>query len=290
MMRSLDIIIDDHGAVWQAPFHGLRVAVGCDAGIDVFVRYAIKNLGFIRLQQKPRGLVVALRPSAANPVAFASAIFLISDLRSQRVILSCLHNSWVHVLCRDSAEARDKLLCAMDQAEDARERSFLRERRDLDEAPSNTSISRLLNLWSNCQGAFDDEQLTTVLCNVLPSRFALLSTRSDSETLIIENWGYGAGSFRRNWLGMCRGLQFENQPDYRYGRAAAVAYREVVRSGEPLFDRVDALTNNAGHGKKRIQYHRLILPLRRRDKQTWLLSTSLLDSGIDLRNVGGHGM
>ena len=30
VMRSLDIIIDDYGEAWQAPFHGLRVAVGCE--------------------------------------------------------------------------------------------------------------------------------------------------------------------------------------------------------------------------------------------------------------------
>jgi hypothetical protein len=285
-MRSLDFIVDDDGEVWGAPFDGLRLALGCDANADVFIRYVIRNLGFLRLEQRRHGLVVTVRPSATNPVTFASALFLISDFASQRVLLSYLEDVPAHVLCGGTAEAREKLLCAMDQAEDVSERCFVSERRGLDEAPANSSISRLLALWGDCQGAFDDQQLTTALRTILRERYALLSTQANGETLIIENWGYGGASFESNWLRMCRGLQFEDQPDYRYGRAAAVAYREVLRSGEPLFDYVDATTSNAGHGKRRIAYRRLIVPIRKRDCQPWLLSTSLLDPSIDLRKAG----
>jgi hypothetical protein len=286
-MRPLDLIVDDGGEAWPAPFDGLRLAIGCDANTDTFIAYAIRNLGFIRLQQKPHGFVVTLRPSATNPVTFASAIFLISDLRDQKFILSCLEGSWMHVLCRDSAEARTRLLHAMDQAEDAREQLFLCEQHSLDEAPRNSSIAMLLAFWVECRGALDDDQLSTALNRILRDRFALLSTRGNGETLIIENWGYGTASFWRSWLKRCRGLQFEDQPDYRYGRAAAVAYREVLRSGHPLFDHVDAITSNAGQGSKRITYSRLIVPLRRGNGSPWLLSTSLLDSTIDLRAADG---
>jgi hypothetical protein len=221
-----------------------------------------------------------------NPVTFASALFLISDFASQRVLLSYVEDAPAHVLCGGTAEAREKLLCAMDQAEDARERCFVSERRSLDEVPADTSISRLLALWEHCDGTFDDDQLTTALKAILQDRYALLSTQASGETLVIENWGYGAASFRSNWLRMCRGLQFEDQPDYRYGRAAAIAYREVLRTGEPLFDHVDAITSNAGDDKQRIAYRRLIVPLRKRECQPWLLSTSLLDASIDLRKAG----
>jgi hypothetical protein len=285
-MRALDLIVDDNGEVWQAPFDGLRLALGCDASVDVFIRYVVRNLGFVRLVQKPHGLVVTLRPSATNPVTFASALFLISDSVSQRVILSCLDDPPMHVLCSGITEAREKLLCAMDQVEDAREASFVSERRSLDDVPADSSIFKLLAFWGECQGSFDDEQLTTALEAILRDRFALLSSQANGETLIIQNWGYGVASFGSSWLDMCRGLHFEDQPDYRYGRAAAVAYREVLRSGEPLFDCVDAITSNAGHGKRRIAYHRLIVPLRKPNCQPWLLSTSLLDSNIDLRNAG----
>jgi hypothetical protein len=285
-MRSLDFIVDDNGEVWRAPFDGLRLALGCNANADVFIPYVVRNLGFLRLVQKPHGLVVTLRPSATNPVTFASALFLISDFGSQRVVLSYLEDPPLHVLCCGTAEAREKLLCAMDQAEDAREASFVSERRSLDDVPANSAIFKLLAFWGECRGTFDDEQLTTTLKAILRDRFALLSSHASGKTLIIENWGYGISSFGSNWLDMCRGLQFEDQPDYRYGRAAAVAYREVLSSGEPLFDCVDAITSNAGHGKRRIAYHRLIVPLRKPNCQPWLLSTSLLDASIDLRDAG----
>lgn len=290
VMRALDLIVDHHGEVWQAPFNGLRDAIGCDALDDEFIPYAIRNLGFIRLQQTEHGVVVALRPSAANPVTFASAIFLLSDLHSQRVILSCLSDSWSHRLCRDNADARVRLLREMDQLDDRGEENFLRERLSLDRVPCNSSLSELLARWEAGQRGFDENELATVLHTVLRDRFALVSAHADGETLIIEDWGYGEGSFGATWIGICKGLQFENQPDYRYGRAAAVAYREVVKSGQPGFDHVDAITSNAGHGKKRIRYHRLILPLRRPHGQSWLLSTSLLDSGVDLRKTAAHQM
>jgi hypothetical protein len=287
-MRPLDLIIDDGGEAWPAPFDGVRLATGCDANVNTFVDYSIRNLGFIRVQQKPHGFVVTLRPSATNPVTFASAIFLISDLPDQRLVLSCLEDSWTHVLCRDKAEARSRLLHAMDQAEDAREQPFLCERHCLDEVPPNSSISMLLAFWTECRGAFDDDQLSTALNRILRDRFALLSTRGDDETLLIENWGYGTASYWQSWLRRCRGLQFEDQPDHRYARAAAAAYREVLRSGQPLFDHVDAITSNAGQGKKRITYSRLIVPVDRTNGPPWLLSTSLLDITIDIRTVAGH--
>src|SRR3712207_1810018 len=98
-MRPLDLIVDDGGGVWPAPFDTLQLAIGCDAHPETFIDYAIRNLGFIRLQRKPHGLVATLRPRATNPVTFASAIFLISDLPRQRFIVSCLDHSWMHVLC-----------------------------------------------------------------------------------------------------------------------------------------------------------------------------------------------
>lgn len=289
-MRWLDVIVDHHGEVWQAPFDRLRLAVGSEAGDDEFIRYAIRNLGFIRLQQKQHGVVVAVRPSAINPVTFASTIFLISDLHNQRVILSCLSDSWSHTLCRDNADARARLLREMDRVESASEQGFLRERRNLDEAPSDSPISALLSLWGAGPRVFEDNELRTVLYTVLRGRFALLSTHADGETLVIEDWGYGAASYRASWLCQCKGLQFEDQPDYRYGRAAAAAYREAMKSDQPLFDHVDAITSNAGHGRKRIRYHRLILPLRKPGGPPRLLSTSLLDTGIDLRKTATHQM
>jgi hypothetical protein len=288
VMRCLDVIVDHHGEVWQAPFDRLRLAAGTEAGDHEFIPYAIRNLGFVRLQQKQHGVVLAVRPSAINPVTFASTMFLVSDLHDQRVILSCLNDSWSHSLCRDIADARARLLREMNRIESAREQGFLRERRRLDEAPSGSPISTLLTLWGAGPRILDDNELQSVLHTVLRGRFALLSTHADRETLIIEDWGYGVGSYRASWLRQCKGLQFEDQPDYRYGRAAAAAYREAARSDQPLFDHVDATTGNAGRGRKRIRYHRLILPLRKPGGPPWLLSTSLLDDSIDLRKTAVH--
>ena len=87
---------------------------------------------------------------------------------------------------------------------------------------------------------------------------------------------------------MSRGLRFEDQPDFRYAHAAVDAYHEVLRSGQPLLDEIDAIISYPQFSRRRLQYWRLILPIRAPTGEPQLLSTSLTDPNIDLRLSRRH--
>ena len=80
-----------------------------------------------------------------------------------------------------------------------------------------------------------------------------------------------------------RGMRFQDQPDYRYGCAAADGYMAVLRQRQPILEQVDAIMSKPRSAELRIRYSRLIVPFRGPDGKTRLLSTSLMDPTIDLR-------
>jgi hypothetical protein len=288
-MRESEFIVDDNGSVWERPFQRIKQALCCELNDSKFTKYAIKNLGFVHMRTTRHGLVISLRPRVTHPMAFAAAVYLLWDFPDERVIVSTLDDSWNYVVCRSHCDAVNRLVTAFTRTATATSFDFLRRLRRIEDVPKDTSFARLLGCWANGTTAFDIDQLSVVFHKILRGRFALVAPQSDGHTLIIEDWGYSFHSYDHRWLAIARGLRFEDQPDYRYGCAAAGAYREVLHSGQPLLEDVDAIVSRPRRGRQRIQYVRLILPIRTLRGETRLLSTSLMDPTIDLRSATrGH--
>jgi hypothetical protein len=287
VMRSPKYLVDAEGELWSWPYSAIRNELRCTADANTFASYAVINLGFICLEDSRHGMIVSLRPEVVCPRALASTIFLLSDMPPQRTMLSVLSKGWQHRLFQSPSEVVPELVAEL-QRREVDQSDFLRRPRHVDEIRGNNAFAHLMRAWTNAESVFDCEQLRAVVHRMLRGRFVLLEPQRDSRTLIIEDWGHAYGSFDRRWLAMSRGLRFEDQPDYRYANAAMGGYYEVLRSGQPLLDEVDAIISRPRYRRSRIQYRRLILPIRGPTGEMRLLSTSLTDSNINLRARIGH--
>ena len=287
-MRENEFIVDDDGGVWERPFQRLKKNLCCELNDSKFIRYAIKNLGFVHIKTTRHGLVISLRPRVTHPVAFAAAVYFLSDFPNERVVISTLDDGCNYFVCRGCDDAVKKLVDELTRTEATTRFGFLRRPRRIEQVPRDSSLAELMACWASGTTTFDAERLSPVFHNILRGRFALLAPQSDGHTLIIQDWGYGFHSYDDRWLAIARGLRFEDQPDYRYGCAAAGAYRGVLRTGQPVLEDVDAIMSRPRRGRQRIQYTRLILPIRTLRGETRLLSTSLMDPTIDLRSARSH--
>jgi hypothetical protein len=101
----------------------------------------------------------------------------------------------------------------------------------------------------------------------------------------MQHWGDRLGSYDPTWARRARGVPLQEQPDYRYGSAAATAYKAALHGRHPVCEQVDAVVSKTRGANLRLRYTRLILPFEESDGRTRLLSTSLLDPTIDLRSA-----
>jgi hypothetical protein len=282
VMRSLKYLIDAEGELTPWPFSSIRSALHCTADVNAFATHAISNLGFIYLTGRQHGLVLSLRPKVVSLRALIAAVYLLSDLPQHRIVLASLSDGWNHRFFRNPSELTLELFAELRQRETT-DSNFLRRKRSVDDIAKKSIFADLMRAWVSAGAVFDHEFLDTIAHCMLRGRFALLKPQRDGHTLIIEDWGHSYGSFDKRWLSMSRGLRFEDQPDFRYALAAVDAYHEVLRSGRPLLDEIDAIVSHPQLGPRRLQYRRFILPIRAPTGEPLLLSTSLTDPNIDLR-------
>lgn len=282
-MRSFRYLIGADGEVAAWPYLAMRRELNCAAETSTFADFAVTNLGFIGLINSSHGLAVTFRSEIVSTLALISAIGFLFDQPKQRAIVTTLSNGGEDCrLFHDPDEVVSKLIAEM-QLREAKHANFLHQPQRIDAVGEHGRLADLFRVWANARGVFDDAGVDALGRHLLRGRFALVEPVHDGRTLLIRDWGNAYGSFDDRWLGMARGLRFEDQPDFRYAREAVRAYHEVLRLGAPLLDDVDAIISTARDGPTRIQYRRMILPIQVPTRGLQLLSTSLVDPEIDLR-------
>lgn len=283
-MQACDLILDDEGCLWHSPFFELAEALrSCQTGTKL-ANYVIKNLGFVRFRLRPYGLVIAFSPKLTLPQTIVRAIYLLSDLPCQRIVLSSLDANWQNCLCGERTEAIEKLLVVLNgRSAKAAAPNYLRNRIDVSKMSRDSPFARVLMFWSNQPAALKQEYVDSIVGGHLRGRYVVVAPKGDRKTLVVEQWGDRLGSYHPKWASRARGMRFQDQPDYRYGCAAADGYMAVLRQRQPILEQVDAIMSKPRSAELRIRYSRLIVPFRGPDGKTRLLSTSLMDPTIDLR-------
>ena len=130
----------------------------------------------------------------------------------------------------------------------------------------------------------DQERIDTGPARSVARSLLGSGTGPERATLIIQHWEIGSAATIA-WARRARGVPLHEQPDYRYGSAAATAYKAALHSRQPVCEQVDAIVSKTRGANLRLRYMRLILPFEESDGRTCLLSTSLLDPTIDLRSA-----
>jgi hypothetical protein len=112
-MPAIHHLIDCDGRALRTPFQSLREALGIHAVEHALITHAVEKLGYVHVQEWPRGVIVSYRRLATSPVALAGAIYLLADMAEKRVTFSLLDEPLTNYFCRERSKAIQRLVSEM---------------------------------------------------------------------------------------------------------------------------------------------------------------------------------
>jgi len=279
-MRTL--LFDDTGEVWDAKSRSLAEALQASLCGDELAKYVVRNLGYIAATVSAGSIRLRLRPGVVSPTALSALLYWLHDQPLERVLISFLDGDWSHELVQSCDAAVRALLARVKFNADDRKGDFLKRPRPLHDLPRTSPLRAILEVWADAEGKYDRERLHPVIQKAVNGRFVLVESSPTSPALRIKDVG-GMGNVANYWLSRSIGLRVEDQPDYAYGNWVATPYRQVLSTGEPSLDDVDAVITWPQQPRIGYRYRRLVLPFEGNGDSTLLLGVTLVDPNIDLR-------
>jgi hypothetical protein len=122
-MPAIHFLVDCDGQTLLSPFQMLRQGMPQGIAEHALITRAVEKLGYVHVQEWPRGLLVFYRRPITSPVALAGVIYLLADLADKRVIFSVNDGHARYSLCHSRTQAIGRLA---------------REMRDLEAGSSQT--------------------------------------------------------------------------------------------------------------------------------------------------------
>jgi hypothetical protein len=275
-------LFDDKGDTWEANSSRLAEELHASLRGEELVKYVVRNLGFVAVSENGSSVRLRLRPAVVSQMALSALLYWMHDRTIDRALVSLLDGEWTHELVGSPEEAARLLLARSRYVPADREGDFLHKPRPLHDLPRTSPLRAVLDAWSECEGVYDRDRLHPLLQQVLNGRFVLFEAQSGSPSVYVKDVGQGLGQSGGYWLSRTKGLRVEDQPDHAYGKWVAEAYREVLKTGEPALDDVDAVITWPRQPRISYRYRRLVLPFAEAES-TLVLSATVIDPDISLR-------
>jgi hypothetical protein len=257
------IVLDDHGHAWDHGSSALRHLLRSPIPDFDFLAHLINDLGFVTVTLLSPGSVrIRMRFETAAPASVAAAIYLLSDIGTERVVISHPDDGVDRLFSSIS-----RAVAYIDQrlAEPRWQAAATVQSRQL---PAQTLFSgkgplaAALSLWIRSAETCDLMTLKRLLPAAATGRF--MAVEPVEGRLTIVDLGCGFDSFSKAWQENALGMPIEEQPDYDYGRWVQRMYGKVLETGQPRLDDIDATIRRPHmNDKVRVCYRRLILPFAR---------------------------
>jgi hypothetical protein len=274
------LLFDGSGQRWDSESPALRERIGGHFAGPDFIEFVLKNLGFVELRGlRSEAIEVRLRPTSASPGALSQIAAVFSEEGYRRFVLTLYDGQWRPVLCRSHQHLLDTAYQAITVAQDRLAKRRHRYRLKLDDIGSDHALRQLVNRWSEIGRRWSREQLDSVIRSALDDRYVLAEPMANRATLTISDVGMGYDLFRGSWLARCRGLTFNDMPDYEYGLWVAEAHRDADAGDDMLLEEVDVVIRWTRQDPRRHIYQRVILPCGTGSERR-LLSASVLASAL----------
>lgn len=269
-----DWLVDARGEVRGICDPQLHAVWKYSSAPEDFARYAVTNLGFARMTMGSRGIRVAWRPTFTVQETLAGLVLWLRSQAEARVLVSSLQIDWHLQICPTITVATELILDKFQTAECDREGFFQAQRRNLESLPPGDNLGALFKTLSEKQFSCGVIELWDVLSLHADRRFILTKGAGERGPLRVMTWGSGYRRFSTPWIDRIRGKSFEDQPDKAYARWASETYKQVLSTGEPVLEDVEASTWCPGQGRRLVRYTRLLAPLKIKDQGLFILSTA----------------
>jgi len=276
------LLIDDQGDLWVDTASTLRASFAPDVPNDTCSNYVVKNLGFVAVDVFGRSCQVRVRPAMVSEASLQTLYAWLETNGFERVALGYFDSDWHLELHAGVGKLKNRLNLLVDGVRVQRPSHFVAEARSLDGLHAYPCLSALIANWSSLRAEPRRSQLIAAVKTLTGGRFTLLKVERDSDRLVIDDTGSGYLTYGSDWPKRARGAPFAKQPDRDYGSWLEETFAPALISDSPLVHDVDAIVSTPAFGRYRLRYKRLILPFER-DGQRYLLASSAIESGIDLR-------
>jgi hypothetical protein len=268
-------LIDDKGRVWSAGSEELRSLLGFAArSVDVRVKFAVANLGFVSVQRRERGVLVQWRPTFVRRETFVALLMLLKEEHESRILISSFRQVWCDGIFGSLTEGREALLHEFSTAKTEVGGYFKARVRSIESLDRTACLRLTLQRAQIASFRFEPVELWQMLSEVTDGRYTLLEPCPDPSRIRILALGSGYSGITRDWMTKASGRFFFDQPDAAYARAASAAYWPTTQRMEPLVEDVDASVWWASHGRCRHQYTRALFPIDVAGSGRLLLSVS----------------
>lgn len=222
----------------------------------------------------PRALQIRYRPSVVEPLALLAAIQRLGASDCERVDLQCWLGQWRTSFVGCPNDAILYLTGLTAAAQSTRQRHFQARRYALGSVATDAAFAPIQRAWRAARGVKHPDLIEAVR-EASRGRYLEILPQQGAARLVVDVVGDGYSLFGNGWKSVAVGGRFEDMPDYEYAQWAALGYREVFRSGEPIFEEITAAVRFLRSGRLLLSYRRVILPIGGGEHPDLLLGATL---------------
>ena len=276
------LLVDDEGIEHDSNSAELRKRLKFSSPETDFGEFAATQHGYMEIRGTSRHCTILMNPVIALQATCTAMLDILTELAPDRVVLRWFDDKWHDEIFRPfhcAMERIAELSMTMPQSQPGDYRQARRSPQSLD---MDDPLRDLFAMWDS--GERDHKKYLAQLTGVLEGRYVLVRVNKKPLELTLQDVGPGFWLLDQSWLDRVQAAgDLLDQPDANYAARIKETFRTAVEGGEPLVHDVDTIINSPRDGRIRARYRRLMVPLEQSDGSSWLLSTSYLDDGIDLR-------
>ncbi|MEM7405306.1 MAG: hypothetical protein AAF458_08430 [Pseudomonadota bacterium] len=272
-------MFDDEGEFWPIVRSDFRLFYASHMPVEQFHDFAVINLGFVSWEQSGDWTHIRLRQSKVSPVALTSLLYKLTDQPIGRAALSVYDSQWNHQIFGDA----HSLLTHIEQLSvdifDEDNQRFLWETVDFDSLDPTDPQVMLYRYWKTQN--FQAHNMAELCADLFNGRFTIARVQPNDE-MVIEHIGNGYKVYNDKYVAHARGTRHQDEPDTVYGQWVTRTHKQVLRTGVPLLEDVDAMIGASRSIRRRACYRRIVLPFTCPLGNPYLVTAST-NHPVDLR-------
>jgi hypothetical protein len=273
------IVIDDRGE--EEPWPSARILKDIDPAHADFdaVDFAVRNLGYVLIVDRPDFVRVRLRPLLTSSRAVAALYFYLAERSPPRAAIAWFDDAWHDEVCGNAKALIARLTSLLHGSTRVPvPEPHIATRRSLDTVlnPDGHPFAPLLRAW--LKGSRDELQAVAREYG-LWDRANIAERDPDRGDFFFRHVGKAIQVYSPEWGTRAVGRRLSEQPDSAYGRWIEAGCAAADDSRMARCELVHASVAWRGGEVRRWRYERLMLPFEAADGRRMVMSISARDPG-----------
>lgn len=281
--QMVALLVDDEGIEHDSNSPELRRRLKFSSGETEFSEFSVRERGYIEVRGTAERCIVLMNPVIALQPTCTAVLDILTELDPDRVVLRWCNGAWRDEILRPCQKAMERIVELSKTMPRPQRDDYRHAECDPATLDADDPLLTLSEMWA--RGERDHHRFLAALIGDLEGRYLLVRVDNDTGQLHLDDVGSGFWLLDRAWLDRVQSQgNLLDQPDANYAERILDTFRSAIDCGVPVMHDVDTIINSPNDGRIRARYRRLMLPLPDSVGPSWLLSTSYLDDGIDLRS------